>query len=191
MPNVDREIIGEEIYLNGLQEEALSLVDVAVLNACLRSHYHPTPEDIRRLSQRLMLRLLENDCRRLRSFKNQSSFRTWLQTLANNYVSRQLQRERRTQSLNELPTDFLIIPPVQENRIWQEQKMKLLDNALNNLTNRERQLFDLFRLGWKAEDISRETGIKVASVYCEKHSIVKKLRRLCDLQEREREQKRK
>ncbi|MGE0887595.1 MAG: sigma-70 family RNA polymerase sigma factor [Blastocatellales bacterium] len=168
----------KEVYLNGLIEQILPFLESVIRNSCLRCHHYPSSEDIERLSQRLILFLLENNCRRLLSFNNQSSLRTWLQTLANNYVIRQLQRERRAQSLNELSSDLFTIPPLQEEMVWQEERMKLLDKALNGLTKRERQLFNLFRSGRKAEKIAEITGIKLTSVYREKHSIMKKLREL-------------
>lgn len=164
---------------NSLFQQALPLLDGVVRTACLRYQHYPTDEDIERFSQRMILLLLEDDCRRLRSFEQRSSFHTWLQTLANHYVSRFLRRERRQMALDELPADFSFQAPTQDDEIWEMEKMKLLDKATKRLTKRERQLLALLRQDEvSSADIAQKMGIKTESVYRAKNELITKLQRL-------------
>ncbi len=164
---------------NNLFQQALPLLDGVVRTACLRYQHYPTDEDIERFSQRMILLLLEDDFRRLRSFEQRSSFHTWLQTLANHYVSRFLRHERRLMALDELPADFSHQAPTQDDEIWEMEKMKLLDKATKRLTKRERQLLALLRQdGLTSADIAQKMRIKTESVYRAKNELITKLQRL-------------
>lgn len=179
-PKTDSESL--KLDPNSLFQQALPLLGDVVRMACLRCQHYPTADDVRRLSHRLIVLLLEDDYRRLRSFEQRSSFHTWLQTLANHYVSRFLQRERRQIALDELPADFYPHDPIQDDEIGETEKMKLLDKATKRLTKQERQLLALLRQdGLTSADIAQKMGIKTESVYRAKSELVKKLKRLIDL----------
>lgn len=176
-PKTDSESL--ELNPNSLFQEALPLLNSVVRIACLRCQHYPTDDDTRRFSQRMILLLLEDNCRRLRSFEQRSPFHTWLQTLANHYVSRFLQRERQRIALDDLPADFSPHDPTQEDEIWEMEKMKLLDKATKRLTKRERQLLTLLRQdGLTSTDIAQKMGIKTESVYRAKTELIIKLQRL-------------
>ena len=164
----------EELFL-----QTLPLLDKVVQSALLRCQHFPSDEYVQRLTQRLIVLLMENDYRRLRSFEQRSSFHTWLQTLTNHYVSRFLRRERRQMALDELSPDFSLHGPTQEGEIWKMEKMKLLEKATKRLTKRERQLLTLLRQDWlTSTDIAHKMGIKTESVYQAKNKLIIKLQRL-------------
>ena len=176
-PKTDSESL--KLYPNSLFQQGLPLLDSVVRTACLHCQHYPTDEDIARFSQRLILLLLEDDCHRLRSFEQRSSFHTWLQTLATHYVSRFLRRERRQMALDELSPDFSPQALTQDDEIWEMEKMKLLDKATKRLTKRERQLLALLRQDEvSSADIAQKMGIKTESVYRAKNELVTKLKRL-------------
>ncbi|MGE0882589.1 MAG: sigma-70 family RNA polymerase sigma factor [Blastocatellales bacterium] len=180
-PKSDHDAPPEELFV-----QALPLLGSTVRVAFLRYHQSPTPGDMERFSQRLIILLLEDDFRRLRSFDERSSLRTWLQTLTNRYVGSILQQERRNLGLEELPSEFFTSEPSQEDEIREKEKMILLGKALRRLTKQERRLFVLLRQdGATAEDIARDLGIKKESVYRTKNELIKKLQRwICKFEER-------
>lgn len=176
-PKTDSEPL--ELNPDSLFHQAMPLLDGVARAACIRCQHYPANEDIKRFSQRLIVLLLEDDCRRLRSFEQRSSFHTWLQTLATHYVSRFLQRERRQISLSELPTDSSPHDPIQDEEIWEMEKVKLLDKVTKRLTKRERQLLALLRQdGLTSAEIAQKMGIKTESVYRAKNELITKLQRL-------------
>lgn len=60
------------------------LLDNAVLFAFLHHHHLPTPNDLKRLRQRLWVHLREDDYRRLLTYKQEAELATWLQPVAGN-----------------------------------------------------------------------------------------------------------
>lgn len=178
MPKADSELT--TVATNEvLFEQSLMMLESVVKAACLRCNHRPTKKDVDRLSHRLVVLLLENNQHRLRTFSHQSSLKTWLQTLANHYVSRYLRRERRQISLAELPADFFTHDPLQDDETWEAEKMKLLNKAIKRLTKRERELLALLRQdGLTSADIAQKMGIQTESVYRAKNELINKLQRL-------------
>ena len=73
-----RALTSEELFAR-----ALPLLNIAVRQACRRCHHYPTPEDVNRFSQRLVVLLMEDDYCVLDSCKEQAKFPAWLQGLVN------------------------------------------------------------------------------------------------------------
>ena len=97
----------QDSTLNERLEQVIPLLGSVIRNAC-RRYRHPTSADeVARLKQRLILHLLEN-ANALDGFRQQASLHTWLQKVANNYISRFLQQERRLTVLEDvLPALFI------------------------------------------------------------------------------------
>ncbi|MFY9558175.1 MAG: hypothetical protein WAV47_25975, partial [Blastocatellia bacterium] len=76
---------------------------------------HPSKDLVEDLSQEILLLLIEDDYRRLRSFDAQrSSFRTWLSAVVMHHVSRHVSKEKYWKPMDEVAPEKLIYLPTQE-----------------------------------------------------------------------------
>ncbi|MFY9574660.1 MAG: sigma-70 family RNA polymerase sigma factor [Blastocatellia bacterium] len=141
---------------------------------------HPSKDLVEDLSQEILLLLIEDDYRRLRSFDVQrSSFKTWLSAVVMHHVSRHVSKEKYWKPMDEVAPEELIYLPTQELELAYDEEAKRVRAALAQLTEREKQLFSLLcQDGVKVEQIAREMGVKIESVYRRKHGIIKKLQEL-------------
>ena len=76
-------------------EQLLPDVYEAVKRAYPRYWGRIRRDELDDLSQQIILKLIEYDCRRLRSFKHHSSTKTWLQRVVENHICSCLCRRRR------------------------------------------------------------------------------------------------
>ena len=160
-----------------LIEPLLPQVRAAVRWACQRAYHQATPDEIDELSQRILLRLMEQNYRRLRSFEQKSSLSTWLKAIAARELSNHLHRQIILESLEEIAPDELVCQSAQEEVVFAQERQEALRAAISKLTTRERQLLRLyFEDELKAIEIAALLKIKVDSVYCLKYEILAKLR---------------
>ena len=125
----------------------------------------------------MIILLMEDDYRRLRSFRLESSIKTWLTAVALHYVSNYVGRQKKAMSLD-TPEAFAWAP-TQEAELISEERRYELTAAVTQLTAREQQLFELLcRDDLTSADIASQMGIKVESVHRGKHLLIKKLRGL-------------
>lgn len=151
----------------------------AVRWACLRYQRRIRQDELDDLSQLIVIMLTENDCRLLRSFKHQSSFKTWLQAIVNHHVYKYLHRRKQTESLDEVDQRALIYSPTQDQDIYTEEKQKLLLRALDKLSQQERLLYHLwFEVELDPAEIAAVFVTQVKIIYKRKQTLELKLRRL-------------
>jgi RNA polymerase sigma factor (sigma-70 family) len=152
---------------------------VAVRWACLRYQGGVHEDEIDDLSQQVILKLIEDDCRRLHSFKRRSSFKTWLQAVVNHHVYKYLCRRKYATPPDEADQGALTYAPSQDRDIYAAEKRKLLFRALGMLSERERLLYHL----WFVSEldpikIAAVVGTEVKIIYKRKQTLVLKLTRL-------------
>lgn len=174
LPEQVEESISKDIF----EEEVMPLLDGVICAAFRHCHQFASAEDRKRLRQRLSLHLLEKTKSRLGTFQQRSSLRTWLQKVANNYVSRFLQEERRYENLEAAPQSLFTLMPAQEDQVLQNEQRTLLAKALKKLTQREQKLIELVRQGLSAKVIARRMEMGEASVYPRRCVVIDKLRAL-------------
>jgi len=151
----------------------------AVRWACLRYQGSVRKEEVDDLSQQIIVKLIEGDCRRLNSFKRHSSFETWLQAVVNRHVYKSLCRRMRAENLDEIDQDALIYSPPQDGDIYASDKRKLLFRALDMLSEQERLLYHLwFVYELDPIKIAAVFETKVRIIYKRKQTLVLKLTRL-------------
>jgi RNA polymerase sigma factor (sigma-70 family) len=151
----------------------------AVQWAYLRYRGHICQDEFDDLSQQIILTLIEEDCRRLRSFNCQSSFKTWLQTVVNNHVYKYFYRQKQTESLNEVNHGSLTYSPPQDQEIDTVEKQKLLSRALGRLSKQERLLYQLcFVFEEETDYVANVFKIDISNVYKRKHRLIHKLTKL-------------
>jgi len=176
MSNIDPQS-AETIEFSQLIESYLPEIGSAVRLSCRRYKYHPSKDELADLRHEIVLLLIDDSYRRLRSFDHsRSSFNTWLNKVIRRYVSNRLHRQRAVESLEQLAPDSLIYQPAQEDMVIRQNLLQLLQLAISRLSPREKQRIKLYyEEELTAEEIARLMNIQVDSVYERRHAIVKKL----------------
>jgi len=160
-------------------ETLLPSVANAVRRAYVRYRNPICLEEFDDLSQEIILRLLEDDCRRLNSFIPQASFETWLQIVVNHHISNFLQRRRQNENLDEVDPDSLTYLPPQDEEIAATEKQRLLLKALSKLSEQELLLYQLCFIRELAPSmIAASFRDEVKVIYRRKQKLALKLGRL-------------
>jgi RNA polymerase sigma factor (sigma-70 family) len=128
------------------------------------------------LSQQIILKLIEDDCRRLHSFKSRSSSKTWLQAVVDDHLYKFLRRQRRAESLDEVNQGALVCSPPQDRDTYVTEQRRLLFRALGRLSEQERLLYQLFFVFEQdAREVADVFKIKVKNAYKRRQKLVLKL----------------
>jgi RNA polymerase sigma factor (sigma-70 family) len=160
---------------------AILLADIndVVRWAYLRYRGRICLDELDDLSQQIILTLIKNHCRRLRSFSGQSSFKTWLQAVVDHHIYNYSNRRKQTEPLDEIDQELLTYSPLQDQGIDTAEKRKLLLNALSKLSGQERLLFQLWFISeLDIKEIAAIFRTEVKIIYKRKQTLVLKLRRL-------------
>jgi RNA polymerase sigma factor (sigma-70 family) len=162
-------------------EQLVADVYEAVRWACLRYRGRIRQDELNDFSQQIILKLIEDDCRRLHSFKRHSSLTTWLQAIVNHHVYRCLYRRKQAESLDEVDQGALIYSPPQDRDIYAAEQRRLLFRALGKLSKQERLLYQLcFVFEQDARRVATVFKINIKNVYKRKETLVLKLIRLVE-----------
>jgi RNA polymerase sigma factor (sigma-70 family) len=154
-------------------------VQESVRWACLRYQGHARRDELDDFSQQIILKLIEDDCRRLRLFNYNFSLKTWLQAVADYHVHKYLGRRKPAESFDEVVLGELIYSPRQDRDIYAAEQQKLLFRALGKLSEQERLLYNLWFVSELAPiKIAAAFGTEVRIVYKRKQTLVLKLTRL-------------
>jgi RNA polymerase sigma factor (sigma-70 family) len=160
-------------------EQLLHDVYEAVRWACLRYRGCIRRDELDDFSQQIILKLFEDDCRRLRSFDYSFSFKTWLQRVVDHDVYRWLYRRKRAESFDDVDQRALVYSPLQDRDIYAAEQQKLLSRAIGKLNEQERLLYNLwFVIELAPVNIAAVFGTEVRIIYKRKQTLVLKLTRL-------------
>jgi RNA polymerase sigma factor (sigma-70 family) len=160
-------------------EQLLPDVYEAVQWACIRYRGRVRRDELDDFSQQIILNLIEDNCRRLHSFKRHSLPTTWLQRVVDHHVYRCLYRRRQAESPDEIDQLKLTYPPPQDLNVYAAEKRKLLLRALSTLSEQERLLYQLsFVFEQDVRMIAAALKMNVKNVYKRKETLVLKLTRL-------------
>jgi RNA polymerase sigma factor (sigma-70 family) len=167
------------IDLDQLVASLLPNINDAVRWAYLQYQGRICLDELRDLSQQIILMLIEDNCRRLRLFSGQSSFKTWLQVVVNHHIHKYFYRRTQIEILDDVDQESLTYLPLQDQAIDIAEKQKLLFNALSRLNRQERLLYQLWFISeLDAKEIAAILGTKVKIIYKRKQTLILKLRRL-------------
>jgi len=149
----------------------------AVIRACY--HYSSDPSEIEDVCHQMIILLMEDDYRRLRSFHLESSIKTWLTAVALHYVSNYVGRQKKAITLDDISREACVCAAVQEAELIAEEMRCELNVAVAQLTAREHQLLELLRRDdLTSADVARKMSTKVESIHRRKYALIKKLRGL-------------
>jgi RNA polymerase sigma factor (sigma-70 family) len=160
-------------------EQLVADVYEAVRWACLRHRGRTRLDELDEFSQQIILKLIEDNCRRLHSFKRHSSTKTWLQRVVDNYIYSYLYQRRQAESPDEVDQGTLVYSPPQDQDIYAAEQRALLSLALGRLSEQDRLLYNLWFVFELAPiKIVAAFGAEVKIVYKRKQTLVLKLTRL-------------
>jgi RNA polymerase sigma factor (sigma-70 family) len=155
-------------------------VPKAVRYACRFYGHDPNWAEVEDLSQNVLVKLIDDDCRRLRSFANFSSIETWLYTVVRRdvrpYVLRRRWEKENVIYVNDQLSNVLSYQPAQDKTLIDGDKRRTLQAIISSLSKRKRLLIELELKELKPREIAKEMGIKVNSFYSEKSALIKEIR---------------
>jgi len=160
-------------------EQLLPDVYEAVQWACLTYRGCVRRDELDDFSQQIILKLIEDNSRRLRLFNQSFSFKTWLQRVVDHHVYKYLYRGKQAESFDDVEQRALVYSPLQDRDIYAAEQQKLLFRALGKLSEQERLLYNLWFVSELAPiKIAAVFGTEVRIVYKRKQTLVLKLTRL-------------
>src|SRR6266508_4307204 len=160
-------------------EQLLPDVYEAVRCSCLRYRGRIRRDELDDFSQQIILKLFEDDCRRLHSFKGRSLPKTWLQRVIDNHIYSCLCRRRQGENHDEVDRGALVYSPRQDRDMYAAEQRNLLSRALGGLSEQERLLYNLcFVFEQDARKVATVFKINVKNVYKRKEMLVLKLTKL-------------
>ena len=124
--------------------------------------------DMEDIVQSIVLLLIKDDCRALRSFKGLSSLETWQQTIANHETIRFYRGKKDMMSLEDLSPAEQAYPPSQEDEVLHHE-------IVHKLTKGQRKLLELILLGLKTNEIAERNGTDPDSVSRSKSRLRNKI----------------
>jgi RNA polymerase sigma factor (sigma-70 family) len=160
-------------------EQLLPDVYEAVRWACIRYLGRIRRDEFDDFSQQIILKLFEDDCRRLHSFKRNSLPKTWLQRVVDNHIYSCLCRRRQGENPDEVDRGALVYSPRQDQDTYAAEQRNLLSRALGTLSEQELLLYQLcFVFEQDARKVATVFKINVKNVYKRKETLVLKLTKL-------------
>lgn len=115
----------------------------------------------------------------LATFKHEAKFSTWLFRIAyNTAISRTRKKSITTSAIDDFVIENFSIDQVQENldRVSEDEKLRLLNQAINNLDQEEQILINLFYFNQQSiDEIALITGLTDSNVKVKLHRIRKKM----------------
>ena len=156
----------------------------AVRYACKVYRYNVAHYEVDDICHDIIILLIEGDCRRLRTFKEQSSIKTWIYTVARHHVRLRLQRDRRIVSVSfeDITSGLLISSSDPETSIISTEKRKALFHAIAELSKRSQEIFRLSMEGLSDSEISLLVGIRGDAVRKSRYELVNRLKRFIEEQ---------
>ncbi len=174
---------GQRACWQTLIERYQSTVRLAVLHT-LRARSVPLREALLEdLTSDVMVELVRNDFRKLRSYSGRCRLGSWLKVVASHYTIDYLRRKKPSLSLNDdTPTsralrESLVCPrPGPEHILDNARRREALRQLWERLCSEDRRFVELFyEQGLGFEDTARAMDTTVGAIYARKNRVRKKL----------------
>ncbi len=165
--------------LQELVQASRPVINQAVIVACRKYLPHADPATIEDLIGRVIVHLLEDNCRRLQSFENRSQLKTWLYRMAKNVVINHASRQKISKNLDDLTMEVLAVLPCQEELVYLHEEQKIISHALQSMSEKDKKLWALL-CNEDLDDHQRATVLGIVYPQFRKHNynLINKLRRV-------------
>jgi RNA polymerase sigma factor (sigma-70 family) len=154
-----------------------SLVYHTIKKTLSLHHAEPHADVVEDLYQEFFLSLLRNECKKLRQFRGAHgcSLASWLRILSARLTIDFL-RKQATASV-EVPSAMSRHGPDPAEPLVNEQRERLLNQAIETLSSRDRILLDLcYRQALASEQIAALLKTSVNAVYAQKSRVLERIR---------------
>jgi RNA polymerase sigma factor (sigma-70 family) len=168
---------GEKAAWDSFVLQYSSLVYHTIKKTLSLHHVEPHADLVEDLYQELFLSLLRNEYKKLRQFKGAygCSLASWLRLLTARLTIDFL-RKQATAS-GEVPSAMSRHGPDPAEPLVNEQRERLLNQAIQTLSSRDRILLDLcYRQALAAEEVAGLLKTSVNAVYAQKSRVLDKIR---------------
>jgi RNA polymerase sigma-70 factor, ECF subfamily len=167
-------VAGEELF-----ELGKLLLPSIVRNSFTRYNHLPNPDDIQRLMQRLLVLLWEDDYRILRDFRQEASLSTYLQKISNTEALHLILESKRTIPIDSLLLEIVDQSQQQEGRLLQKERKQLLEKAMERLSARDQELYNLaYQKELSVEEIAQRLESTPRAVWQRICRLRKRLKKL-------------
>jgi RNA polymerase sigma factor (sigma-70 family) len=126
--------------------------------------------------QNLLLSLIEDDYRRLRSHDQRSSLHAWLRTVTKHYLANCIRCQTPAEGGSEVLPDALRREASQEEEMIYRERLERVQEVFGQLSDQERLLCELLRSDWETEEIAVALKIEPHQVRKRKYNLIKKIR---------------
>jgi RNA polymerase sigma factor (sigma-70 family) len=160
-------------------EKLLPALDTILRRLWIRYRNHPGSQrqQMEDHYQNLVLFLIEDDYRRLRSHDRNSSLHAWLKTVAEHYLANCLRGQVPAGDWSEVPSGALSVEARQETEIIYRERVELLQEVFGQLSDHERLLGNLLRSEAETGEIAQALKIEPRQVRKRRYELVKKIRK--------------
>jgi RNA polymerase sigma factor (sigma-70 family) len=157
--------------------EYSNLVYYTIKKTLVRHHTDPRTDVVEELYQEFFVSLLRNECKKLRQFRGAHgcSLASWIRIVAARSTIDFLRKPSPSQG--ELAGAMSRHSPDPAEPLLNEQQEKLLKQAIQTLSSRDRILLDLcYRQALTTEEIAAFLKTSVNAVYAQKSRVLAKIR---------------
>jgi RNA polymerase sigma-70 factor (ECF subfamily) len=175
----DKEAFGE------LTSQYTKLVMSTIYSVFNRYSIPSVAQDAEDLHNSLFLSLMDNDFRKLKQFKGESRFSTYIRVITVRFVIDFLRKEKKRYSVDSIDSEKTIPPLVEKSPAHDEvlemtETEQEIKKVIDSLSPNERLLVKLvYYKELSPKEVSRVMGISIVTFYSKKSRILVKLRKKC------------
>jgi RNA polymerase sigma-70 factor (ECF subfamily) len=181
---LDQVCRGDAVAWEAFYDRFRNLMVACITRVCLRSGVRIQSDDLADVLSDACMNMVAGDFRRLRLYRVDGgcSVSSWIGVIATSTAHDFLRRERRRRVEPVLESDLeRLAPPVDgpDVELIDRQQRAFVDTALSGLSARDRRFAELYFGEAKSpDDIAKEMGVSVSTVYSKKAKIKTRLRSL-------------
>jgi len=159
-----------------LLDKIIPLIPKAVKYTCYIGKHHISKEETEDLCQEVIIALIEDDYRRLRTFRQDSSIKTWIFKVVRHYVNNKLDGKKHTVNIDEVSPNLMALDPIQEKVILRRERIEFIQRMLAKSSQESLQLFEYTLYGLSDSEVADLLGIPSDTVRLRRFRIIKRLR---------------
>lgn len=175
---------GDELAWEAFYDRFRNLMLACITRVCVRAGHRIRAEDLMDVLAETCMNMVAGEFRRLRLYRVDGgcSVSSWIGVIATSTAHDFLRRERRRRIEPMIEAELeRVAPPVDgpDVELIDRQQRAFIDAALSRLSARDRRFAELyFAEACSPDDIAKEMGVSVSTVYSKKAKIKTRLRSL-------------